>query len=121
MSIPFLSPIDLTKNELQNAVIQNLATDPSSPVKGQVYFNTTGNYQYEYNGTAFVTAFDRAQHFGTQLAATISDFNTAVRTNSLDQMTAPAADVSWNSHKITNLANGTAAGDAVNFGQMTTM
>ena len=37
----FLYPIDLTKNQLLNAVIQNLATAPTNGIKqGQIYFNT---------------------------------------------------------------------------------
>lgn len=36
-------------------------------------------------------------------ASKISDFNTQVRTNRLDQMAVPLADVSLNSYKITNL------------------
>lgn len=54
----------------------------------------------------------RANHTGTQLAVTISDFDTAVRLSRLDQMAAPTADVSMNSHKLTNVTDPTAAQDA---------
>lgn len=46
------------------------------------------------------------------VASNINDFNTAVRTNRLDQMAAPTADVSLNSRKITNLADPTSDQDA---------
>lgn len=49
----FLVPIDLVQNELQNAVIQNLATAPSSGKAGQLYFNTTDKLLYQYDGTAW--------------------------------------------------------------------
>lgn len=39
----FLTNINLNGNELQNVVIQNVATDPSNPKKGQLWFNTTEN------------------------------------------------------------------------------
>ena len=58
----------------------------------------------------------RANHTGTQAASTISDFDTQVRTNRLDQMTAPTGSVSLNSQKITNLATPTSSGDAVSLG-----
>ena len=43
--------IDLKKTELKNAVIQNLAAEPASPIKGQIYFNTVDNKLYIYDGT----------------------------------------------------------------------
>jgi len=52
----FVTGINLNKNELQNAVIQNLSSAPSTPVAGQVYFNTTANVLYFYNGTEWVPA-----------------------------------------------------------------
>jgi hypothetical protein len=56
--------------------------------------------------------YARANHTGTQLAATVSDFDTQVRTSRLDQMAAPIASVSANSQKITNVATPTLTGDA---------
>jgi hypothetical protein len=46
----------------------------------------------------------------------ISDFDTGVRTNRLDQMAAPTGAVSLNSQKITGLADPTADADAANKG-----
>lgn len=54
----------------------------------------------------------RATHTGTQPANTISDFDTQVRTNRLDQLSAPTADVSLNNRKITNVADPTNAQEA---------
>jgi hypothetical protein len=56
--------------------------------------------------------FARTNHTGTQTASTISDFDTQVRTNRLDQMAAPTGSVSLNSQKITNLATPTSNTDA---------
>ena len=64
--------------------------------------------------------FARANHTGTQLAATISDFDTQVRTSRLDQMAVPTATVSVNSQKITNLDTPTASADAANKGYVDT-
>jgi hypothetical protein len=56
--------------------------------------------------------FARANHTGTQLAATVSDFDTQVRTSRLDQMAAPTGSLSVNSQKITSLATPTLDTDA---------
>lgn len=45
-----LTSINLLKNELQNAVIQNLTTNPSNPKEGQIYYNTTEHTLYQYKG-----------------------------------------------------------------------
>lgn len=52
-SIKVANNLDLTKKELQNAVIQNLAADPSSPVEGQVYYNTVSKRKRTFNGTTW--------------------------------------------------------------------
>lgn len=143
----FLTPRDFNQNEIRNAVIQNLGTDPGSPVEGQFWWRSDTNHLYVYSGASAlrcdndtaaeilaalltvdgsasgldadlldgvngVTYLARANHTGTQLASTISDFDTQVRLSRLDQMAIPTASVNLNSQKITNLATPTSAGDA---------
>jgi hypothetical protein len=52
----FSSSVNLQKNELQNVRIQNLSAPPSSPVAGQVYFNTSDELLYVYTGSDWVAA-----------------------------------------------------------------
>jgi len=56
----------------------------------------------------------RANHTGTQLAATVSDFDTQVRTSKVTDLAAPTGSFSMNSQKITNLATATTSTDAIN-------
>ena len=48
-----LIDLNLNRNELQNAVIQNLSTAPSNPIEGLMYYNTNDNIAYIYDGTAW--------------------------------------------------------------------
>lgn len=94
--------LDLTQGELRNARLQNLATAPTGPVDGQVYYNSSTHAFYVYNsGTTSWVAF-------------------YPNTTTLDAITAPAADLSLNSHKITNLATPTASADAATKGYVDT-
>ncbi len=123
----FGSGIDLVKNQIVNALLQVLSSAPSSPSEAQIYYDSTTKRVYVYNGSTWVwkatdsdllqgqnSAYhvSRANHTGTQLASTISDFDAQVRTSRLDQMSAPTASVSLNSQKITNLLDPTSAQDA---------
>lgn len=47
----YLTSINLVQNELQNAVIQVLATDPATGKIGQIYYNSADKALKQYDGT----------------------------------------------------------------------
>lgn len=120
MARKFLTPIDLSKNEIQNAVLQVLASAPGTPNNGQMYFDSVAKRPkfYDLTTTTWIDPTARSSHTGTQVSATISDLSTTVQAYRLDQFAAPTADLSLNSHKLTNVTDGVSAQDAVTMNQL---
>lgn len=125
------SHLNLAGNELQNAVTQNLATAPSSPKKGQTYFNTSTNVTSVWNGTVWrpmdaaaltdasipnaALATDplaRANHTGTQTASTISNLAATVQAYRLNQFAAPTVSLSMGTQRVINVVDPVGAQDA---------
>lgn len=113
-AIKWVQNADANGNELQNARMHNVNGDPGAPGAGQIWYDTaTGKLKYRDGvSTTTVDLRNRGTHTGTQTAATISDFDTQVRTSRLDQMAAPTAAVAFNSQRITGLADPSGAQDA---------
>jgi hypothetical protein len=112
--------LDFQKLQAQNMVLHPLASAPGTPTTGQSYFDTALNAPRWYDGGAWTNkatdslllggsalsaVLSRANHTGTQLASTISDLATAVQAYRLDQFAVPTADLSLNSHKLTNVTD----------------
>jgi hypothetical protein len=120
----FLTNIDLVGNQILNVVVQVLASAPGSPAAGRFYYDSTINALRYYNGSAWIDLtssssdadmldgqlpsfyLDRANHTGTQAAATISDFASATAA------AIAAGDLALGSHKLTGVADPTNPQDA---------
>lgn len=68
---------------------------------------------------ADTTAKARANHTGTQLAATVSDFAATVNATPLSSLAVPTVDVAMNNKKLTGLANSVNPQDAATKADLT--
>jgi len=99
----YLSNIDLSNNELQNAVIHPLGTAPSSPSEGQVYYNTGQDKVYVYNGTAWIS-----------IAGDITEIQSATTGQlTISNGTGPIPSLSIVTGAVTNGGSALATGDQI--------
>ena len=103
MAIKYLNNLDLNKNQLQNAVIQVLGTAPTSPVSGQIYYNSSDNYVYYYNGTAWTSFAGDIEEITTSTANQLTVTNGA----------GPVAQLGIITATVANNGTGLATGDQI--------
>ncbi len=118
--IQYLVDLDLSKNQLLNASVQNLGTAPSSPETGQIYYDTGDDTIYVWNGSSWLDLGNQGVG-GTDLSYTAGTANGVVVSNNGNNATIPLADGTnaglMTASEKTNLGNqsGTNTGDnAVN-------
>jgi len=97
MSRSFLTSINMNQNQLLNPQLQNLATAPSSPVVGQVYYNTVNNAAWVWNGTTWQPT-DASLSTIIPVSA-IPAFASTVLGYHLNQFAAPTANLAMGGYK----------------------
>jgi hypothetical protein len=115
-------PLNMAKNAIIAGVLEVLGGAPATPATGQMYFDSALSAPRWYDGAAWTNkatdalllngqnaAFylGRANHTGTQLAATISNLAATVQGYTLNQFAAPTASVDAGGQKIINQADPT--------------
>lgn len=70
----YVQSLDLNKNELLNAIIQNLAASPNNPTAGQIYYNTAEKRLKWHDGTKWINADAKdAELTGQQIVDAINE------------------------------------------------
>jgi hypothetical protein len=142
MSFPILTNLDLTGNQLLNAGVQQLGSDPGSPFEGQIWENTSTHKIKAYLNGAVVVLLSGTVTSADIQDGTITDTDVATANKDglvavpslrtigtgaqqamagstrLDTIASPTGNVGFNSQRITGLADGVAATDAATVGQI---
>lgn len=105
---------DHAKQQVYNFVNEVIAGDATSPIEGQMWYDSTLQTIKVKGASVIKDLLNRSNHTGTQLSSTISDFDTQVRVSRLDQMATPTASVSMGNQLVTNLATPVSGTDATN-------
>ena len=103
MAVKYLSSIDLNKNELQNAKVHVLASAPSNPQEGQIYYNSTDNKLFFYDGSAFVDASGDIKSVATSTSTTLQ----------ITDSTGPNPSIATVTGAVTNGGTALATGDQI--------
>ena len=108
-----LTNLDLSRNQLLNAALQNLSTPPATPVVGQLYHNTTDKRAYLFNGTQWV-GMDAigATMTAADIVTSINASNSVIDLDNLAQTVKDAVTASHSSHTIASVAGLQSALDA---------
>lgn len=100
-----LTNYNFSGNEIQNVKIQNLATAPASPSKGQVYFNTTNNRLFVWNGDAWIGAdANDAVLSGSQIVNAINSSQSKIDDDNLSDNVNLALSKSHDTHTISDVS-----------------
>lgn len=102
----YLSNIDLTGNELQNAVVHPLGTPPSGPKEGQIYFDSTDGDKkiYFWNSAQWVAIQDTDNYVDELVFSTASGTLTLGRSGALADLTVSLDGRYLTAHPATNPA-----------------
>ena len=102
MALKHLVDLDLAKNELQNAIIQNLGTAPAG-APGLIYYDTSTNDLQYHNGTAWGPVGVIYSADGTTLNLTGTTFSVATGGIGTTQLATNAVTAA----KLSGVGNGT--------------
>jgi hypothetical protein len=121
MAHGFDTNVDFLNHPCLNAVLEIIAGNPGvTPVDGRIWYDSTGPTVKTRLGGATVDMRDRAAQTGTQTAATISDFTTAVQALRWASMQPPNSSVAMNAQQFSGLATASSGGQAVEWAQFQT-